>query len=139
MKKFLSVVLFVLVAGLAFGAEAQTVPFWYPGEVVRNESGKNVNTAFGMKLDNIKPVLASYSSVSASNTITMPVTYSYVRITDNATDSTNTLSLGTASEGMLMIIHNQDASSTAGIATITSGNMGQVFYASGAWRLLSDE
>lgn len=139
MKKIaLCMVLFFLslAACAVFGAEAQTLPVMRQGE---RPDGLDIRTGLLMRLDNIKPVIASFTTVSASDTIVVPVTYSYCRIADNATPSTNILSLAAASEGMLLYIFNNDASATSGIATISSGKCGQLFYASGSWRLIADE
>lgn len=139
MKRFLALALsFAMIGIIAYSAEVQTVPFWNSGEVVRSESGKDINEALAMKLDNIKPTIKTYGTIAASTSTVIPVNYSYVRITAAPSTAVG-LSLAAGTDGQLLYIYNDSATSTSGIATITYGNMGSLFYASGSWHLLSDE
>lgn len=139
MKRFFVLALcFALVGIIAYTAEVQTVPRWQAGEVVRSESGKDINEALGMKLDNIKPTIKTFGTIAASTSTVIPVNYSYVRITAAPSTAVG-LSLAAGTDGQLLYIYNDSATSTSGIATITYGNMGSLFYASGSWHLLSDE
>lgn len=133
MRKFLFLLFLLCIALSASGGTY----FWDDGEIVRG--GEKLNNALGEKADRGLIILGTYSGVTASNSITIPVTTSYVRIADNATDSTNLLSIAAGSDGQIIYIYNGDASSTSGVATITTLHVGSVLYASGSWRLLTDE
>ena len=141
-------ILFLLLLALMCACQLQAGSYhWNDGVLVRG--GEFLNNAIDEKIDtadyNDRSLgaqvarVATYTTVSATTTISIPSTYSYVRISDNATDSTNVLSFAAASEGMLLYIYNNDASATSGIATISTLKMGSLMYASGSWRLLSDE
>lgn len=130
------IVFILLCLSLAVTLTGATTHSWRAGEVGR---GTELNSAFSTKMNAETPVISSYATVAAANTITVPITNGLVLITDNATDSTNALSISAGSSGQFLFIHNGDASATSGIATISNGKIGMLIYASGAWKLVADE
>lgn len=131
-----SIVFFLLCLSLALTVTGATTYTWRAGEVGR---GTELNLAFSTKMNAETPVISSYASVAATNTITVPITNGLVLITDDSAASTNLLSIAAGASGQLLYIYNGDASATSGIATISSGKVGALIYAGSKWNLLSDE
>lgn len=132
MKRYFFALVVLLVACLSVAAVVEAKNRWRPDQL--GVLGKDLNDLRD------RPGIGSPQTVSATTTIAInPATYSFWTITDNATDSTNTLSLSAGADWQIIYIYNGDASATSGIATISNGKVGSLIYASGSWRLLSDE
>jgi hypothetical protein len=132
-----SIVFFLLCLSFALSVTGATTYTWRAGEVGR---GTELNQAFSTKMNAETPVVSSNATVAAGNTITIPVTNGLVLITPDGVASANTLVFSAGTAGQIIYIYNGDAQSTAGgLATITTGNLGAVMYASGGWKLISDE
>lgn len=141
------VAFFVMVGAFAvFSQTTTTVPAVYDGQTLMGSKLRAAFTAIcaaiDTKPDKTQAVLTKYATdVVATDPITLPGNTSFVRIDATTVTSTPTISISTTNsiEGQILYVYNGNASATDGIATISSGKMAQFFYASGAWRLISDE
>ena len=70
-----------------------------------------------------------------------PALQSFVMIDNNTANATNSFTATTtgAVDGQLLYIYNDSATSTSGIATITTQKIGVLMYADSKWVMVSDE
>lgn len=111
--------------------------YWLNGEIVRG--GDFLNAAFDEKMDVADYLVGTPQNVAASNTVVVPAGHLFIRITENGATNNNLLSLPTASEGSILFVNNQDTEITTGAASITTGHVGLLLYASSTWTAMVDQ
>ena len=122
----------VLLLAYSYAAFAAVGTFyWYDGEIVR---GNKINAALDEKFT--QGIVSSIQTISATNTLVVPLGYAFTKISPTGASATNLLSIAVATEGSIIYIFNGTPDSTSGVATITPQHVGAVFYGSGSWRLL---
>lgn len=135
-SRFNLAVLTVLVMSLAVGAWAVNPSGkveWREGELMLQ--GRELNEL------RARHIVSPHKHVTATETLVITPTCSFIMIDNNPACATNTYTASTtgAVDGMLLYIYNDSATAATGLATIATQKMGVLFYADGAWKLIADE